>query len=259
MSDPLSDKIDRLFQAPLADFTAARNALAKAEPARAADIRKLEKPSTPAWAVNQVYWRHRKAYEKLVRAAERVRAANAQMLKGKRVDLAPLEIAHRVAVREASDRAHESLIASGDVATPATMKAVQDTVRALPVAGSPGRLTRPLGFVGFDSLGGLLQGAVLARGAAAAVVKFAVPDRQAAAKAARDQAREADRIRAEAAARAAERRALDAKRRKLEDRVRRTRIRIVALNRDLDAANEEIAAVNRELQTVLDALERLPH
>ena len=259
MPDPLSEKIDHLFEAPLAEFTTARNALAKSEPARAADIRQLEKPSASAWAVNQVYWRHRKVYDKLARAAERVRAANAQMLKGKRVDLTPLELAHRVAVREAAVCAHEVLIAASDAATPATMKAVQDSLRALPVAGPAGRLTRPLGFVGFDSLGGLLQTAALTKGTRADVVKFAVPDRKAAAKAARDQAREADRIRAEAAARAAERRALDAKRRKLEDRVRRTRLRIVALTRELDAANEEIAAVNRELQTVLDALERLPH
>jgi len=146
----MSDPIDDLYQVPLAEFTAAKNALAKRDPKHAAEIKSLDKPSASAWAVNQVYWRHRKVYDKLVRAADRVRAANAQILKGKKVDLAPLDLAHRAAVREAGDRAHELLAAAGDAATPATLHAVQDTLRALPVPGPPGRLTKPLGLVGFD-------------------------------------------------------------------------------------------------------------
>jgi hypothetical protein len=254
----MSDPVDDLYQVPLADFTAARNALAKQDPKRAAEIKALEKPSASAWAVNQVYWRHRKVYDKLVRAADRVRVANAQILKGKKTDLAPLDLAHRAAVRDAADRAHEILVAAGDAATAATLNAVRDTLRALPVAGPPGRLNKPIGFVGFDSLSGLLKGAALSKRAAAEVVSFEASDANAAAQARREEARAADRVRAEAAKRAAERRALDAKRRRLEDRVRHTRIRITALNRDLDAATSEIDAVNKELQNVLDALERLP-
>src|SRR5579871_3162630 len=134
----MSDPIDELYQLPLAEFTAARNALAKREPTRAAEIRAIEKPSAAAWASNQVYWRHRKVYDKLVRASERVRAANAQILQGKKVDLAPLDLAHRAAVRDAAEKAHGALVVGGDAATPATMNAVHDTLRALPVAGSPG-------------------------------------------------------------------------------------------------------------------------
>jgi hypothetical protein len=50
--------IDELYQLPLDEFTAARNALAKST--GDASIKKLEKPSLSAWAVNQLFWHQRK-------------------------------------------------------------------------------------------------------------------------------------------------------------------------------------------------------
>ena len=47
--------LDRLFQLPLDEFTAARNTLAKASGADGAAIRQLSKPPVAAWAVNQLY------------------------------------------------------------------------------------------------------------------------------------------------------------------------------------------------------------
>jgi hypothetical protein len=131
--------VDALYQLPLGEFTSARNALAKKSGKMGAEIKALDKPSVPAWGVNQLYWRDRKLYEKLQRASERVRAAHQQAMKGKKLDLAALEAQHMSAVKDASERVAEILIKSGDPATPATMKAVLDTLQALPGPSAPKR------------------------------------------------------------------------------------------------------------------------
>jgi hypothetical protein len=243
--------LDALFQTPLAEFTKTRNALAKAAGAGADAIRKIDKPTAAAWAVNQIYWRHRRIYDKLVRASARVRAAHALILKGKRVDLTPLELQHRVVVKDASARARETLAAAGDAATPATIKAVEETLQALPVAGPPGRLTGPLGPVGFDALGGLLKGAGLREGTAE-VVAFAPPR-----KVAQAEDREAKRLKAEAEARSRQRKALEAARRSLDQRLRHARARVETIGKDLASATADRDRLERELQAVTADLSRL--
>jgi hypothetical protein len=243
-----SSALDALFQTPLAEFTAAKNALAKSAGTEGDAIRRTEKPSAAAWAVNQVYWRHRRVYDKLVRASSRVRAAHALILKGQRVDLSPLELAHRAAVKEAGARAHETLVAAGDAATTATMKAVEDTLQALPVDGPPGRLTRPLGPVGFDALGGLLKHVRLPQGTAE-VVAFTPPP-----KVAQARDREAQRLKAEAEAQARRRRTLEARRRSLEQRLRHAERRLDALRKDLASATADRDRLERELRDVTSQL-----
>src|SRR5437773_10087717 len=59
----LESEVDRLYQLPLSEFTAARNALAKTlKGDEAARVRALAKPTVVPWAVNQLYWRDRKIY-----------------------------------------------------------------------------------------------------------------------------------------------------------------------------------------------------
>jgi hypothetical protein len=241
--------LDTLFQTPLAEFTKTRNALATA--AGGAAIRKIQKPTAAAWAVNQIYWRHRRVYDKLVRASARVRAAHALILKGKRVDLAPLELQHRAVVKEASAHARETLAAAGDAATAATIKAVEETLQALPVAGPPGRLTGPLGPVGFDALGGLLKGAGLREGTAE-VVAFTPPRRVAEAE-----DREAKRLKAEAEARARRRKTLEASRRSLDQRLRHARVRVETLGKDLAAATADRDRLEQELGKVVTDLSHI--
>jgi len=167
--------LDKLYQAPLAEFTAARNELAKtAAPAEARAIRALPKPNVPAWAVNQLYWRERRTYDALVRASERLRAAHARSLGGKKPDLAVLELQHGAAVKAAAESIRGMLGRMGDPATPATMKAVIDTLQALPGGGPPGRLSRPLAPLGFGALGALMKGAATPK-MLAEVVAFAPP------------------------------------------------------------------------------------
>ena len=76
---PLDDEIRALYQGPLADFIASRNALAKRlkkeGDAREAEVRALAKPSLSAWAVNQLFAHEARAMAAFVGAGERTRAA----------------------------------------------------------------------------------------------------------------------------------------------------------------------------------------
>lgn len=158
----LDDEIDRLYQLPAAEFVAARNALAKQAGPGAATVKNLQKPNAPAWAVNQLYWTRRKVFDKLIDAANKLRAAHSQMLSGKRADVTAAEAAHRDAVKAASAEVREILTQAGDPATTATMMAVSDTLQALPGPERPGRLVRPLKPRGFEALAGLVPGAAAA-------------------------------------------------------------------------------------------------
>jgi hypothetical protein len=152
----LDDEIDRLYQRPVSEFTSARNALVKQR--RGADatrVRTFQKPNAAAWAVNQLYWRERHTYDRLIEAAERLRKAHRALLAGKPADLHDSERAHREAVRDAAQRVREILNAAGDSATEATMTAVGETLDALPTGEQPGRLTRPLKRMGFEALAGV--------------------------------------------------------------------------------------------------------
>lgn len=249
----VSADLARLYQLPLAEFTAARNALAKAAGQKGDAIRALEKPSVPAWAVNQLYWRERRVYDKLIRASERVRAAHAQVLAGKRVELPTLEAQHAAAVKGAADAVRTLLLRSGDPATPATMKAVVDTLQALPGGGTPGQLTKALAPIGFGAFGVLMQGAASAK-TMADVVTFVAPkppkpseDEQAAAR------------KRAAAERAKQVKALEAEGRKLAGVLERARAVLAKAEADLakaDAAAKAAGVVAERARAEVARIER---
>ncbi len=247
--------LDRLYQRPVGEFTAARHALAKGAGRDAARIRTLEKPSVPAWAVNQLYWRERKVYDKLIRASERVRAGHARALKGKAVDLPALEREHGQAVKAAANRVRAILARAGDPATSATMTSVVDTLQALPGGGQPGRLVRPLAPIGFGAFGALLKGAATSK-ALAEVVTFAPARpkpgeaaeaarraRDAAARRLRDVERRAKRT---AAALAAARTKLD----RAERRRQAAEAKLDAARAETDRLRSDVAGLERDLRVV---------
>ena len=147
------ERIDELYQAPLEEFTAARNALSK-ETGDAA-IKKLEKPSLPAWAVNQLYWRERKLYDEVIKTSTQVRTAHKNMLAGKKADVRAAEVFHAEAMRKAKDAIRRILEAAGNTASDAVMTPVTETLDALPTTDEPGRLARPLRRTGFEALRGV--------------------------------------------------------------------------------------------------------
>jgi hypothetical protein len=146
------DEIDALYRLPPGEFTAARNVLAKARGAAGAAIRTLEKPSLPAWGVNQVYWKDRSAFDALVEAATAMRQAHVHVISGRNADVAGAEAAHTAAVKAAVQSARRSIEAVGEKATPATIDAIAETFQALPTEDTPGRLTKPLKPMGFGTL-----------------------------------------------------------------------------------------------------------
>src|SRR5258708_32576415 len=79
----LEADIDRLYQLPPDQFTAARNALAKGAGGEAARIRALGKPPIAAWAVNQLYWRNGDLWNALLEAAGDAQRAHPAGLAGR--------------------------------------------------------------------------------------------------------------------------------------------------------------------------------
>src|SRR5215204_140852 len=154
---PKSDsQIDRLYQLPLGEFIAARNALAKET--GAADIKALQKPSLPAWAINQLYWRHRDTYDEVTARAEDLKATHLATERGKRADLRGASRDHEQAVEAALKATISLLTEDGQPVTDATRQAIATTLRGLPGEEAPGRLIRPLEPRGFDMLAAAAAG-----------------------------------------------------------------------------------------------------
>ena len=159
----LDDRIDRLYQLPLDEFTGARNALAKevaAEGGRADDIKKLPKPPAAAWAINQVHWSRRPIFDAFLASAAALRGAHADVLGGKRADLRAAGTAHEESLEAVLKAALAVLKDGGHPATDATKQAIATTLRALPGAEiRPGRLANVLQPRGFEMLAGMPMGA----------------------------------------------------------------------------------------------------
>jgi hypothetical protein len=155
MASSLESEVDKLYQLPLEEFTAARNALAKEASGDRNEIRSLQKPPVAAWAVNQLYWKRRPVYDALIDAATTLRTAHKAVLSGKRVDLRAASKEHEDAIENALKAALALLLESGNAATDATKQAIATTLRGLPSDEQPGRLTRTLQPGGFEALAGI--------------------------------------------------------------------------------------------------------
>lgn len=260
MAGSLDDRIDQLYQLPLDEFTEARNALAKDAGARATEVRKLEKPNLAAWTVNQLYWRERKTYDDVIKAAERMRAVYKQMLAGKTADVRGAEEIHQEALREAKQAAKRMLEEGGHPNPDAVMMPIAETLDALPGDDPPGRLTKPLRRMGFNVLEGVpiaaKAGPIRSRAAAekkaAATTQPTAKGRRASDDEEREAAMARQRLRfAEAAEREAEA-SLDRAKRAVE-RAERTRERI---ERELKEAADAEKSALRERAHAEKALEK---
>ena len=183
---PSQNEFDHLFQLPLGEFTAARNALAaklkKAGRAEEAErIKRLLKPPASAWTVNQLYWRHSKDLAALMDNGDRFRAAQAAQLAGKpAADVRRLLDTRRQALTLLTKRAADILRASGHATTPETMRRIMTTLEALATYGTAegappaGRLTDDLDPPGFEALTALVprDGATKREGEASRVLQF---------------------------------------------------------------------------------------
>jgi hypothetical protein len=154
---PLDSKIDDLYKGPLQDFVARRGELARTlKGDETKRVKALPKPTVVPWAVNQVYWQARPAYDRLVSSGEKLRAAQIDALKGKSADVRRATEAHRKAMADAVTEALRLASAAGvhpgaDELTK-TLEAVS-LARELPE--QPGRLTKALRPAGFEALAGV--------------------------------------------------------------------------------------------------------
>jgi hypothetical protein len=164
----VDEEIARLYQLPLADFTAARNAVAKQAGARGAEVRALTKPPVAAWAVNQLFWQKRDVYDQLIGSAADLRRAHAAVLGGKTGDVRAAGKSHEETIEAALKATLALLRDAGQPATDATKQAIATTLRALPGTDPPGQLSSTLQPGGFEMLSGLpLRGKVSAPAKAA--------------------------------------------------------------------------------------------
>ncbi len=163
----LESAIDLLYQKPLDQFTAERNALAAAllesgNRDGAQQVKALGKPSATAWAVNQAWWTAQPAFRRMLEAGARLRAAHESLAKGKRVDLREAVEACQQAVDAVVDDAVRAI--GGDSAvSPHTRHRIAGTSEALASSGVPpgltlGRLTTDLQSTGLDVLSALAAG-----------------------------------------------------------------------------------------------------
>jgi hypothetical protein len=123
----------------------------------AADVKALTKPSVSAWVVNQLYWRHRKLFDRLLDTGERLRRAQ---LAGA-ATREPID-ARREVVAELAGIA-ETLLREGNAgATRDLLRRITTTLEALasyrtvPGAPTAGRLVDDVEPPGFDAVAGLL-------------------------------------------------------------------------------------------------------
>ena len=158
--DPAStEEIEALYSVPFEEFTAQRGALAKrlrrdGDRAGADRVRKLKKPSRPAWAVNRGVHADPGAAERLIEAGERLEEAQgAALAGGGRSELKDAIAAQHEAVDGMMEAVRAGL--GSDRVSAAILDRVRETLRA--VAGdeelraefAAGRVTRDREAVGF--------------------------------------------------------------------------------------------------------------
>ncbi len=163
----LERRIDELYQIPLTEFTAARNALAKGLPrADATRVKQLAKPTLLPWTVNQVYWSARSIHDRLMETGAALRAAQvAAIEKPGATDARARQTRDRVHQateahrRAVADAVHQALRLSGKAGVHPPADALTRMLEAISLAaapaGPPGRLSEVVQPAGFEALFGV--------------------------------------------------------------------------------------------------------
>jgi hypothetical protein len=153
----LDTQIDDLYARPLAEFTASRNALAKTlKGDEASQVKRLEKPSVVAWAVNQLYWQERRTWDRLLAAGQALRDTQIAALSGTEADLRAASTAHHAALADAIATASQLTAQSGVRPASEPLSRMLEAIslaQALPV--QPGRFVDVMQPAGFEALAGL--------------------------------------------------------------------------------------------------------
>lgn len=169
-SAKLENDIDALFRLPLTEFIAGRKTLAaqlkqEGRGKEAERVKSLVKPSVSAWAVNQLYWQHREAFDRLIATGQRFRKAQASGHSGKIAEMRGALDARREALSDLADMTTALLDDAGHHPTSDMIHRITTTLEAmsayasLPDGLSLGRLTQDVDPPGFDSFASLMPSA----------------------------------------------------------------------------------------------------
>ena len=156
-------ELDRLYQLPLNEFTAARDELVKRlraqdEPAKAQEIKALRKPTAAVWLVNQLARKRRLDVQRLLKAGESLTKSQVQAAAGKS-SFPEARRDEQRALDQLAKAASEIAEREG-IGSPAVGKATE-TLRAASLTAEGrdhlrrGRLTEELEPPGFEALTGL--------------------------------------------------------------------------------------------------------
>jgi DNA repair exonuclease SbcCD ATPase subunit len=132
----LEEELDKLFELPPAEFTAARNDLAQrlkraGQQGPAARVQALRKPTIPVWAINQLARRRPDDVDALIAAGDNLRAAQEAVLAGgEREQLRAATSAERDALRKLTQQANELLSSEGQRPAAAVLERIAATVRS---------------------------------------------------------------------------------------------------------------------------------
>ena len=153
----IDDPVDALYALAPDAFTPARNELAKSlKGDDAKRIKALKKPTGVPWAVNQLYWKDRRAFARVMELGKALRKAQVGALEGKKADVREASAAHREAVSAAAARAAQF---AKDAKVGAKADAIARMLEAVSLAREApddlGRFTEVLQPAAFDALAGL--------------------------------------------------------------------------------------------------------
>ncbi len=159
------EALDRLYAAPVEEFTATRNALAKelsGDKEAAAAVKALKKPNLAAWALNQLTRQHSDKLEELFAVTDKLRTAQRRVLSGgKAADLRKATDARNEVVARLTKLTESILTGSGHGASSTALSAISDSLVAIASDEEgaellrQGRLTRELDRSMFVDVGGL--------------------------------------------------------------------------------------------------------
>ncbi|HEU5279834.1 MAG TPA: hypothetical protein VFU26_13130 [Gaiellaceae bacterium] len=163
----LEQELDALYALPPAEFTAARNDLARrlkqaGQAGAAQDVQGLRKPTVPVWTVNQLARRHGPEVAALLQASDELRDAQREALAGNETDaLRAATRAQRDTLQALTHRAHELLGEAGVAPGAAVVERIASTLRAAAVDPDArerlesGRLNEELEAPGFGAFEGM--------------------------------------------------------------------------------------------------------
>ncbi len=153
MASPYDDAVEAIYRSPLDQFVSERKRLAaelkaSGDKAAATRLSALKRPVVSAWAVNQLWWQARPAFDALLAAAAQLRA-------GDRAG----SLQHREALAQLRTNATVLLTGANHAPNDATLRRINATLLALAARGGfdpepAGALAADLDPPGFDALGG---------------------------------------------------------------------------------------------------------